>query len=84
MFEREIERYNTLLKEYNEILFSAHSYAIEGTTFSVDDIRTLKEKGLGMIPQGKTLFEAFEILDHFNAYEFLNGADRPVICRTAG
>lgn len=72
------------MKEYNEILFSAHSCAIEGTTFSVDDIRTLKEKGLGMIPQGKTLFEAFEILDHFNAYEFLNGADRPVICRTAG
>ena len=87
MFEREIERYNTLLKEYrttvidkfnvedlkeyNEILFSAHSCAIEGNTFSVDDTRALKEKGLGMIPQGKTLFEAFEILDHFNAYEFL-------------
>lgn len=89
MFEREIERYNTLLreykttvidkfnvedlKEYNEILFSAHSCAIEGNTFSVDDTRALKEKGLGMIPQGKTLFEAFEILDHFNAYDFLMG-----------
>lgn len=89
MFEREIERYNTLLKEYrttvidkfnvedlkeyNEILFSAHSCAIEGNTFSVDDTRALKEKGLGMIPQGKTLFEAFEMLDHFNAYEFLMG-----------
>ena len=64
MFEREIERYNTLLreykttvidkfnvedlKEYNEILFSAHSCAIEGNTFSVDDTRALKEKGLGM------------------------------------
>ena len=87
MFEREIERYNTLLKEYratvidkfnvedlkeyNEILFSAHSCAIEGNTFSVDDTRALKEEGLGMIPQGKTLLEAFEILDHFNAYEFL-------------
>ena len=62
MFEREIERYNTLLreykttvidkfnvedlKEYNEILFSAHSCAIEGNTFSVDDTRALKEKGL--------------------------------------
>ncbi len=26
-----------------------------------------KEKGLGMIPAGKTLFEAFEMLDHFEA-----------------
>ena len=65
MFEREIERYNTLLreykttvidkfnvedlKEYNEILFSAHSCAIEGNTFSVDDTRALKEKGLVLI-----------------------------------
>ncbi|WP_229094496.1 hypothetical protein [Bacteroides eggerthii] len=60
MFEREIIRYDTLLKEYrqqvidkfnaedlkeyNEILFSAHSCAIEGNTFSVDDTRALKEK----------------------------------------
>lgn len=40
--------------EYNEILFSAHSCAIEGNSFSVDETRTLKEKGLGMIPQGIT------------------------------
>jgi len=53
--------------EYNEILFSAHSCAIEGNSFSVDETRTLKEKGLGMIPKGKTLLEAFEILDHFQA-----------------
>ena len=46
--------------EYNEILFSAHSCAIEGNSFSVDETRTLKEKGLGMIPKGKTLLEAFE------------------------
>lgn len=87
MFEKEIARYNDLLaeyktavinkfdirdlKEYNEILFSAHSCAIEGNSFSVDDTRALKEQGLGMIPVGKTLFEAFEILDHFKAYEFL-------------
>ena len=32
--------------EYNEILFSAHSCAIEGNSFSVDETRTLKEKGL--------------------------------------
>lgn len=57
--------------EYNEILFSAHSCAIEGNSFSVDETRTLKEKGLGMIPQGKTLLEAFEMLDHFQAYEYL-------------
>lgn len=89
MFEREIIRYNALLneyreavlnkfaaqdlREYNEILFSAHSCAIEGNTFSVDDTRALKEQGLGMIPQGKTLFEAFEILDHFKAYDYLMG-----------
>ena len=59
------------LRAYNEILFSAHSCAIEGNTFSVNDTRELKEKGLGVIPQGKTLFEAFEMLDHFRAYEFL-------------
>lgn len=65
--------------EYNEILFSTHSCAIEGNSFSVDETRTLKEKGLGMIPQGKSLLEAFEILDHFQAYEFLlNNLDRPL------
>ena len=65
--------------EYNEILFSAHSCAIEGNSFSVDETRTLKEKGLGMIPHGKTLFEAFEILDHFQAYEYLlNNLDKPL------
>ena len=78
MFEQQIEAYVTLrkeysqrvtsrmnrddLKEYNEVLFSAHSCAIEGNSFSVNDTRELKEKGLGVIPQGKTLFEAFEML----------------------
>ena len=57
--------------KYNEILFSTHSCAIEGNTFAVDDTRELKEKGLGMIPAGKTLFEAFEMLDHFEAYEYV-------------
>ena len=76
MFEKQIEAYEILrkeymqrvtsrmnrddLKEYNEVLFSAHSCAIEGNSFSVNDTRELKEKGLGRIPQGKTLFEAFE------------------------
>lgn len=87
MFENETREYESLLKayrekvaermaaedwkEYNEILFSAHSCAIEGNSFSVNDTRELKEKGLGVIPKGKTLFEAFEMLDHFKAYEFL-------------
>lgn len=87
MFEKEIAQYNELLdiyrsyisdrmsvedlRQYNEVLFSAHSCAIEGNSFTVNDTRELKEKGLGLIPKGKTLFEAFEILDHFQAYEYL-------------
>jgi Fic family protein len=95
MFEKEIAEYELLLKEYqsfiigkfdkndfieyNEILFSAHNCGIEGNSFSVDDTKTLKEQGLGMIPYGKTLYEAFEILDHFRAYEFLFGRlDEPL------
>ena len=58
MFKKEIELYEACLqeykkriidrftlqdlKEYNEILFSAHNCAIEGNTFSVDETRTLK------------------------------------------
>lgn len=86
-FEREIKKYEELRKKYqdlivdkmdreeyiryNEVLFSTHSCAIEGNSFSVDDTRELKEKGLGMIPAGKTLFEAFEMLDHFDAFEYM-------------
>lgn len=58
-------------REYNEILFSAHSCGIEGNSFSVDETRTLKERGLGMIPTNKPLVEAFEMLDHFAAYEHM-------------
>ncbi len=57
--------------EYAEVLFSAHSCAIEGNSFSVNDTRELKEKGLGMIPRDKSLLEAFEILDHFTAFEYM-------------
>ena len=83
-FEKEIKEYEDLRGKYqtliinkmdreeyikyNEVLFSTHSCAIEGNSFSVDDTRELKEKGLGMIPAGKTLFEAFEMLDHFEAF----------------
>lgn len=86
-FEKEIkeyddlrDRYQTLVVDrmnkeeyvkYNEVLFSTHSCAIEGNSFSVDDTRELKEKGLGMIPAGKTLLEAFEMLDHFDAFEYM-------------
>lgn len=86
-FEKEIKEYEELRRKYqtsiinkmdreeyvkyNEVLFSTHSCAIEGNSFSVDDTRELKEKGLGMIPAGKTLFEAFEMLDHFDAFEYM-------------
>lgn len=62
--------------EYAEVLFSAHSCAIEGNSFSVNDTRELKEKGLGMIPRDKSLLEAFEILDHFCAFEYILQAAR--------
>lgn len=86
-FEAEIKKYEDLREryqsqivgrmdkeeyiQYNEVLLSTHSCAIEGNSFSVDDTRELKEKGLGMIPAGKTLFEAFEMLDHFDAFEYM-------------
>ena len=98
MFEKEIKEYETILseyrqkvadrmanetlKEYNEILFSAHSCAIEGNSFSVNDTRELKEKGLGLIPQGKSLYEAFEILGHFKAYEYLFGQKKAPLTET--
>ena len=59
------------LFEYNEVLFSAHSCAIEGNSFSVNDTRELKEHGLKLKLYNKTMIEAFEILDHFKAFEFL-------------
>lgn len=87
MFEQEIKKneetrlkYQALIvytmdreenKLYNEVLFSTHSCAIEGNSFSVHDTRELKGKGLGMISAGKTLLEAFEMLDHFDAFEYM-------------
>lgn len=58
-------------KTYNEVLFTAHSSAIEGNSFTVDETRELKEKGLYLKLHNKSLFEAYEIIDHFNAYEYL-------------
>lgn len=57
------------LKSFNEILFSCHSCAIEGNSYTVNDSRALYELGLSSIPQGKTLAESMEMLDHFHAYE---------------
>ena len=37
--------------EYNEILFSAYSCAIEGNSFTVDDTRILCEQGMAMVVQ---------------------------------
>ena len=67
MFEKEIEAYEQIRKEYqekiadkmsreqwmeyNEILFSAHSCAIEGNSFTIDDTRILLEQGMAMIPE---------------------------------
>lgn len=66
-------------KEYNEILFSAHSCAIEGNTFTVDETRELREHGMNFKLQNRSLYEAYEILDHFKAYEFLfNNLDQPL------
>ncbi|MCH5598151.1 Fic family protein [Niabella ginsengisoli] len=59
------------LFEYNEILFAAHSCAIEGNSFSVNDTKELKEHGLKLKLHNKSMLEAYEILDHFKAYEFV-------------
>ena len=95
MFEKEIGKYEQLRQQYqreivdkmdregyskyNLVLFSTHSCGIEGNSFSVDDTRELREKGLGLIPVGKSLFEVFEILDHFEAYSYImDNTDQPI------
>lgn len=95
MYSKEIAEYERLRKEYeaavakrmgagdlasyNEILFSTHSCAIEGNSFTIDDTRELKEKGLAMVPVGRSLLEACEMLDHFDAYEYtLAHLDHPL------
>ena len=87
MFEKEIEEYESVRKEYqqkiadkmgrqqwmeyNEILFSAHSCAIEGNSFTVDDTRILREQGMAMIPVGRSLLECTEMADHFRAFDYM-------------
>lgn len=87
MFDQEIQEYEQLrtdyqrkivdkmdaadYMEYNEILFSAHSCAIEGNSFTVDDTRILREKGLAMVPSGRSLLECTEMADHFRAFDYM-------------
>ena len=87
MFENEISQYEAFRKEYeekvasrmsykewmeyNEILFSAHSCAIEGNSFTVDDTRILREQGMAMIPVGRSLLECAEMADHFRAFDYV-------------
>ena len=87
MFEKEIEQYENVRQEYqqkvadrmgreqwmeyNEILFSAHSCAIEGNSFTVDDTRILREQGMAMVPVGRSLLECTEMADHFRALDYM-------------
>ena len=87
MFENEIKEYEDIRKEYqqkiadrmgkaqwmeyNEILFSANSCAIEGNSFTVDDTRILREQGMAMIPVGRSLLECTEMADHFRAFDYM-------------
>jgi len=87
MFEKEIEEYERIRAdyqekiadrmsreqwmEYNEILFSANSCAIEGNSFTVDDTRILREQGMAMIPVGRSLLECTEMADHFRAFDYM-------------
>ena len=92
-YDKYIENYEEVRKEYQQViidsfdkddfskyiqdLFTAHSCAIEGNSFSVDDTRELREHFLGTKIHNKSLVEAFEILDHFKAYEYtMNNLDK--------
>ena len=87
MFEQEINTYERIRgeyqkkvagrmsrhewMEYHEILFSAHSCAIEGNSFTVDDTRILREQGMAMVPVGRSLLECTEMADHFRAFDYM-------------
>lgn len=93
--ENTIKEYEQLRAEYNNIIvsafnpqdfanyindmFTAHSCRIEGNSFSVNDTRALREQGIGLKLHNKSMLEAFEILDHFNAYKFaMSNLDKPL------
>ena len=87
MFEKEIKRYERVRADYeqrivkkmsdkdyldwHEVLFSCHSCASEGNSFTLDDTRVLQEQGLAMIPVGRSLLECTEIADHFRAFRYI-------------
>lgn len=87
MFEQEIELYERVRRDYeqrivakmapadylnwHEVLFSCHSCAIEGNSFTVDDTRILQEQGLAMVPVGRSLLECAEMADHFRAFRYV-------------
>ena len=87
MFEKEIERYEQVrhdnetqimakmshedYMDWHEVLFSCYSCGIEGNTFTVDDTRILKEKGLSMVPVGHSLLECTEMAYHFRAFRYV-------------
>ena len=103
MFEKEIEHYEQVRCEYedrivkkmapadymdwHEVLFSTHSCAIEGNSFTVDDTRILKEQGLAMVPVGHSLLECTEMADHFRAFRYVTSHldaafDEALLCET--
>lgn len=103
MFESEIEAYESVRHDYeinivskmvpedymdwHEVLFSCHSCAIEGNSFTVDDTRVLKEQGLSMVPVGRSLLECAEIADHFRAFRYVVSHldapfDETLLCET--
>lgn len=103
MFEQEIKHYEDVRCEYeecivkkmapadymdwHEVLFSTHSCAIEGNSFTVDDTRILKEQGLAMVPVGHSLLECTEMADHFRAFRYVTthldaAFDENLLCET--
>ena len=73
--------------DWHEVLFSAHSCAIEGNSFTVDDTRILKEQGLAMIPVGRSLLECTEMADHFRVFRYMTthldaAFDETLLCET--
>ena len=78
MFEKNIEEYESIRQEYQQKIAdrmgekqSAHSCAIEGNSFTVDDTRILREQGMAMIPVGRSLLECTEMADHFRAFDYM-------------
>lgn len=103
MFEQEIAHYEQVrciyeerivkkmapadYKDWHEVLFSTHSCAIEGNSFTVDDTRILKEQGLAMVPVGHSLLECTEMADHFRAFRYVTthleaAFDEALLCET--